>query len=200
MPGDIDGYILTGGRSQRMGESKARIAMGGRTFAQRVADALEPNVRRVFTVGERVLYPHIENISDSVSDGQSSLRGLVSALRHASTKWIIVAACDMPFVTDQMFAMLINGLDDANGAVIPLSEEARPQPLCALYRVEPCYEICNSALLNDELRLSRLLPLFNSKYLDHSVFRNLPGSERFFMNINTPEELQAAKSLVRDES
>ena len=50
---DIEGFILAGGASSRMGEDKSRLRLGGRTFVERIADALRTVTARVRLVSSR---------------------------------------------------------------------------------------------------------------------------------------------------
>src|ERR1700730_18428557 len=47
----IEGFILAGGASSRMGTDKARLVLGGQTFIERIASALSAIASRVTIVG-----------------------------------------------------------------------------------------------------------------------------------------------------
>lgn len=196
---DIDGYILTGGNSSRMGEAKGRLTLGGRTLVERVAAALSPRVRRVFTVGDADEYPGIENIPDAVSDGtRSSMAGLYSALAAAETEWIFVVACDMPFLSPELFEAIAACRAPHRGAVVPLGENDVPQPMCALYRVAACLSECERAIASGNLGLQGLLKRVDAFQIAFGELRHLDGSEHFFKNLNTPTEFANAARLVEN--
>lgn len=198
---EIDGFILTGGRSSRMGTDKSILRFGEVTIVEMIAKTLAPVTREVFTVGGAGAgrFTHFADLADDDSNGaprpKSSMAGLMSALHHARTKWIFVVACDMPFVTSGLFELMASRRDAVNGVVVPLSAEGVPQPMCALYQVDACIGECETAVANGELSIQRLLRRVNAFELPFDELRGLAGSELFFTNVNTPDEYLAARSI-----
>jgi len=47
----IEGFVLAGGQSRRMGQNKAELLLGGRTLIDRAAEALFPIANTVHAVG-----------------------------------------------------------------------------------------------------------------------------------------------------
>lgn len=196
---DIDGYILTGGNSSRMGEPKGLLELGGRNLVERVAAALSPQVRRVYTVGNSGRFRGIENIPDALNidgDSRSSLRGLASALQHAETEWIFVVACDMPFVSTELFGLIASKRKECFGAVVPLCRDGVRQPLCALYRVVACRDKCSAAISDGNLSLQNLLKRVDTFQIPFQDMEHLSRSAYFFRNLNTPQEFADAKTIV----
>ncbi len=198
---EIDGFILTGGMSSRMGTDKSILRFGEATIVEMIAKALAPVTREVFTVGGLGGggFKHFADLADNDSNGEprpkSSMAGLTSALHRAHTKWIFVVACDMPFVTTALFDLMASKCTDEFGAVVPISAEAVPQPMCALYNVAACIGECESAVRNGELSNQKLLKRVNAYDLPFEELCGFPGSELFFTNVNTPDEYLAARSI-----
>lgn len=199
---DIDAYILTGGRAIRMGTAKGSLVLGGDSLVGRVAAALLPVARSVFTVGGTEQFPGIEHISDrddimsENEDGKrSSLLGLSTALQHARTEWIFVVACDMPFVKPELFELIAKRRADGLDAVVPVAANGIPQPLCSLYRVSGCMAAAEHKLAAGQRSLQRLLENVSTRLIPFEDIRPLAGSQRFFDNLNTPEDLSMAREL-----
>jgi len=196
----IDGYILTGGAASRMGGDKALLTISGRTFVQQIAAGLSRVTRDVFVVGGKT--PGLTTVPDIPVDGgqtKSSMTGLYSALRHSRSEWVFVVACDMPFVTAELFEAIIELSDGAKCAVIPVSSDGVAQPLCGLYRVSACVEKAESALKNGQRSLQRLLDDVDAQRVGFEHFQGLAGSEHLFMNVNTPKEYALALRLADRE-
>lgn len=205
---DVDGFILAGGTSSRMGRPKHELMLGHRSLIER---ALSTMVRfapgRITVVGDdRVLDTvddrinviadiHIENAA-RVNARRAPIFGLFTALSVAHTDWIAVLAVDLPFVSGDLLSLLASKRSAQTDAVVPMQPDGRLQPLCAMYRREMCRDAVRVAIENDELRLHRLFGSVRVRRVEPSEFADLPGSENFFFNVNTPEDLEAAAGLI----
>jgi molybdopterin-guanine dinucleotide biosynthesis protein A len=191
---DIEAFILAGGASSRMGEDKSRLAIGGRTFVELVADALRPVAARVLLVSSRLgAEGHGLPVVPDIHTGLGALSGLHSALAHCRAAWACVVSCDLPFVTRELFARLASLRGSEADAVAPLQSDGREQPLCALYARAPCLPATEELIRTGELRPRRLLRRVRTRWVAFDALRDLEGSELFFDNINTPEDFEKAK-------
>ena len=199
----IEGFILVGGASSRMGADKARLRLDGRSFVERVASALSSVTERVSVVGARQeeeeeksrQFPFVPDVHAK----WGALGGLHAALCACRAPWAAVVACDLPFVTGELFARLA-ALRENFDAVVPVQPDARLQPLCALYAVEPCRKIAAELIASDERRPRALLRKVAARRVETSEMADLEGAPLFFMNVNTPEEYaQARKAVMSDE-
>jgi molybdenum cofactor guanylyltransferase len=105
-----------------------------------------------------------------------------------------VVACDLPFVTGELLARLASMRDETTDAVVPLQEDGRVQPLCALYRARVCLGQVEELIREDELRPRALLSRVRARRVAFGELRDLEGSTRFFLNVNTPEDYARALS------
>lgn len=198
----IDGYILTGGASSRMGRDKATILIDGLTMVDRIATNLRQAVRQVYTVGG-VQVAGLESVPDWKADAsgveqtvKSALTGLVTALRHARSEWIFVVACDMPFATIELFQLLATAAGQGKSAIVPTDIDGRLQPTCSLYRVEDCLAKAEAALAKERHSLRELLAEIEVQFVPFETLVGLSGSARLFINVNTPEDLAGAEQLM----
>jgi molybdopterin-guanine dinucleotide biosynthesis protein A len=135
----VEGYVLAGGLSSRMGRKKANIMLGDTTLAERAVVALSAITGNVAVVGNiEVNEPLVRVVPDepAKSDSRGAIVGLYSALRNAKTEWTAVLACDLPFVTSELvvrLARMAESLPDA-ACVVPVQPDGRTQPLCGIYR------------------------------------------------------------------
>lgn len=196
---EVDGFVLAGGASSRMGESKAHLKLGGKTFVERAAlslSAIKP--RRIFLVGNFTnenKAADIEILPDIFkSDSRASIIGLHTALFHAETEWIAVLACDLPFASGELLKRLSEFVQDEFEAIVPLQKDERAQPLCALYR-KTCLAKVEAALASNEWSLKKLLEKFETRFVRFDEIRDLPNAENFFFNVNTPEDFARAEQI-----
>ncbi len=192
---DVEGFILVGGASSRMGRDKSRLVLGKQTVVERITLALSQVVTNVRIVGSRM------NGFSSVADVHKHwgpLGGIHAALLAATTEWSLIVACDLPFVTHDLFDRLIQFCDESNEAVVPVQDDSRPQPLCALYR-RSCLTAAEVSIAKGEHSPRALLDKVATRYVEFSELSDLAGSEHFFLNVNTPENYELAVKLAQRE-
>lgn len=173
-----------------MGTDKSQLRIQNQTFTDRIAGALLHVTDSVTLVGSQQQNLRFQSVAD-VYPQWGALGGLHAALANCQREWALVVACDLPFVTAEVFKHLA-ALAMDHDAVVPLQADDRPQPLAALYRVEPCLERANELIQAGRRRPLDLLQLVNTRWVPFSEIRNLDQAERFFANINTPDDYEAA--------
>jgi molybdopterin-guanine dinucleotide biosynthesis protein A len=186
---EIEGFILAGGASSRMGEDKSRLELGGRTFVESAAETLRSLTTRVSVVSSRpTAESHGLPVVKDLRAGVGALGGLHAALSTCRAEWAAVVACDLPFVTGELLTRLASMRADSCDAVVPTQEDGRVQPLCALYRARVCLGQVEELIRTDELRPRLLLLRVRARRVEFDELRDLAGSARFFLNVNTPED------------
>jgi molybdopterin-guanine dinucleotide biosynthesis protein A len=182
----IQAFILAGGQSRRMGTDKSQLRIQDQTFTERITDTLLQVTDSVTVVGAgRDIYP-----------GWGALGGLHAALANSTREWAIVVACDLPFVTAELFQYLCS-LRANHDAVVSLQPDGRAQPLAALYRIDPCLRRATELIEAGRRRPLDLLELVNTRWVPFTELRNLDQAEKFFVNINTPDDYDAATMRER---
>jgi len=192
---DVQGFILVGGASRRMGRDKALLDFGGQPMLERIARELSAIAPVVSLVGARQIYPSFENVPD-VHQQWGALGGIHAALTAARTDWAALVACDLPFVTNKLFERLATFVNDTTDAVVPIQADGRPQPVCALYRAVTCLPEIERLVAAGEHTPRALLATVHTRYVDFPELRDLPGAENFFFNVNTQEDLQKAQAIL----
>ena len=194
---EIEGFILAGGASSRMGDDKAHLRLGERTLVERAAAALGGVAGRVSVVSSK---PDAAAFGLPVVPdlfvGRGAMGGLHAALAHGSAEWALILSCDLPFVTAALCARLISLRGPDADAVAPLQPDGRPQPLCALYARAACLPVVEELLRAGELRPRALLTRVRTRWVTFAEVADLDGSEDFFRNVNTPEDFNEACRIV----
>lgn len=181
----LEAFILAGGASSRMGTDKSQLLIENQTFVERIADILLTITDTVRLVGGR------ENsklpLVPDVYPQWGALGGLHAAVSACRREWAIVVACDLPFVTAELFDRLAS-LRANYDAVVPIQQDGRLQPLCAFYRAETCARWATRLIEAGQRRPLDLIESVNTRRVEFSEIANLAQSERFFVNINTPDD------------
>lgn len=183
-------FILAGGASSRMGTDKSQLLIGRQTFTEYIADTLRKVTDSVTVVGQSPGDSTLPSVPD-VYPQWGALGGLHAALTASHLDWAIIVACDLPFVTSELFLKLATMRLD-HDAVVPVQEDGRPQPLAALYRIDPCRQRATELIEAGRRRPLDLLGTVNTRWVAFDEIRNLDQAERFFVNINTPEDYDEA--------
>src|SRR5215207_1671960 len=182
----MEAFILAGGASRRMGTDKSQLLIDRQTFADRIAETLSRVADSVSLVGGQLESASLPRVPD-VYPQWGALGGLHAALAACKSEWAIVVACDLPFVTSELFSFLA-GMRLDHDAVVPIQQDGRPQPLAALYRVDPCLQRASELIEAGRRRPLDLLEVINTRWVQFDELTNLDQSERFFVNINTPSD------------
>jgi molybdopterin-guanine dinucleotide biosynthesis protein A len=105
-----------------------------------------------------------------------------------------VVACDLPFVTADLFERLAAFVAENDfDAVVPVQPDGRAQPLCAIYKCAACLPPIEEMLRGDDWSLRNFHERINTRFVEFERLRDLPDSDFFFLNVNTPEDYLAAQ-------
>ena len=198
---DVEGFILVGGQSSRMGSDKSQLVFGQQTGVERIAAALRPLTARVRLVGSHVQAEAggLENVPDT-HERWGALGGISAALGACQSEWAVVVACDLPLVSRDLFDRLCHLTQQSDpetlDAIVPIQADERPQPLCAVYRRETCSEAAKNLIAEGEHKPRALLAKVRTRWVEFRELADLPGSEHFFLNVNTSDDYERAKQAL----
>jgi len=185
--------ILAGGQSSRMGQDKSFVKLADKPLIAHV-------IERVQTLGLPIMI--IANqpeayqvfglpVFTDVLPNRSSLTGLYSALHHSPSNYTLCVACDMPFLNPNLLNYLIS-LCTNDDAVVPIFD-GHPQGLLAAYR-KTCLEPMRQQLEQNHLKIRDLYALLQTRWVDETSLRQYDRDLNSFVNVNTPEVLQAVNA------
>jgi molybdopterin-guanine dinucleotide biosynthesis protein A len=210
---NIEGFILAGGASRRMGRDKLKLRLQNKTFVELAANALDKITDGKISVVGNLPFDNLPvNLSADkiyelpviadvqVKNSPAALVGLHAALAQCDETWSAILACDLPFVTGDLFERLvIFAADNDYDAVVPVQPDGRAQPLCAVYKCAACLQPIGELLSGDNWSLRNFLARVNTRFVEFEQLSDLQGSEFFFLNINTPENYLAAQKIYSDQ-
>lgn len=184
--------VLAGGRSRRMGRDKALLPVDKTPLLQRVIDVAAPlSAHRLLitnTPASHALFswPHVADIYPD----KGPLGGLYTALSYAETDYLLLLACDLPYLNGAFLRFLCQQIDE-HQAVVPDSTDGL-QPLCALYS-RGILENVRLAIEQNRLGMRRLLAELNIRTLSAAESQPYDPDGRLFTNLNTPEDYQSTQ-------
>jgi molybdenum cofactor guanylyltransferase len=208
VPDSVVGVLLAGGKSSRMGGGdKCLRLLGGKPILARIIDRLKPQVSDIVinANGDPSRFAPFELpvIPDSIAGHQGPLAGV-----HAALEWVkvnrhgighvVTVATDTPFFPVDLANRLLSARDDESSFRIAQSE-AGLHPVIGLWPIELA-EALEDSLKRGERKVTAwtrdhgALPVF---FPPVDVGRQ---SIDPFFNINAPEDLAAAESLVSEHA
>ena len=202
---DTAGIVLAGGRSSRMGSSKAALAWHGSTLLRRVTGivgrVVSGPVVVVRAVGQQLpsLAAGVEVVDDEL-EGRGPLQGLAAGLAalEGRAEAAYVSSTDVPLVHPAFVHAVVAALDDEVDVALPVVH-GYPQPLSAAYRVA-LRPLVEELLAEDRLRPAFLFERCRVRRLDDAALladRRLAAADpelASVLNLNEPADVEAARA------
>ena len=196
----LDAIVLAGGRSHRMGRDKALLEFEGKCLLQRICEVARSCSRQVYVVtpwGDR--YAHLslpaqmvpEPVASEVPNGP--LSGFAVGLRSVHSEWVLLLACDLPYVNAGGLQGGLDRLPQLSPNVMALLRRGPKgwDPLCGFYR--------KGSLFSLERAIAKGTRSFQA-WLDTCVVAVWENADpRIFVNCNTPEDWKAAGDCLQSQ-
>jgi molybdenum cofactor guanylyltransferase len=187
----VNGYILAGGKSLRMGTDKAFLAFRGKTLIQHVIEKLSPAVDEMIVVSNNLSFLEMKTdvISDVIKD-KGPAGGIHAALQHCSSSKIVVVSCDMPFINAEAIEFIIK--NSSNTQITLPFHNNNLEPLFGVYSKD-CFLQWEKLVQQNVLKLSDIISHFSLQKLltdEHPVF-----TDAMFTNINTKDDFINAQKV-----
>ncbi|MDZ4733329.1 MAG: molybdenum cofactor guanylyltransferase [Nitrospirota bacterium] len=194
---EVTGVLLAGGNSRRMGEDKRYLVVGEQTLLERGLTVLRSLFQQVLVVIAQDSPPLDVNarvVRDLLPDC-GSLGGLHSGLTEATTPYIFVVACDMPFLDPAVIAQFTSRRATADIVMAKLA--GRLHPMHALYG-QRCLPVVEQMIGARRLKIQDMVSQASLRvhYVIEADLLSIDPSGRSFHNVNTPADLALARSLV----
>jgi len=182
---DVTGYVIAGGRSERLGQDKRRLTIGRTTLLQRACDLLnELLLKEPSVVGDNLGDFEIDG-SKIISDAAPNcgpLGGLVAALDNCTSDWSLVLAVDLPLMRFDDLSRLIDAREEQYD-LLTLCKNDLPEPLAAIYHKRTL------AYWRDRLQRGELGLIDGIRQLKWNAVTLSPDSKSL-VNLNNPDDLK----------
>lgn len=183
------GALLAGGRGRRIGGDKAVVRLAGRPLLHYPLAVLELVLEDVVVVVKRdtVLpsIPETVEIWVEPDEPRHPLAGIAHALRISGGRPVLACAADMPLVTPRVLRELLLADPGEAPAVVPRAA-GRIEPMCALY-LPPALRALTEFPAG--ARATDVVEGLNPAIVD-------VGDETAFFNVNAPEDVLLAHTLI----
>lgn len=181
----ITAFLLSGGKSTRMGTDKGMLPLNGKKLADHMIGLLDNLFSEINIIANDPAYSEFNRpvYKDLYSD-IGPLGGIYTGLTISKTPWNFFIACDMPFMTTDIISLMSDALDNNHDIVVSMNNN-RFEPLCAFYN-KTCMPVFKKQIEIENFSLQKTIPLLNYKTVE--VNNTLIETENPFLNLNTREE------------
>jgi molybdopterin-guanine dinucleotide biosynthesis protein A len=190
----VTAIILAGGKSRRLGRSKALEPIDGKRLIDRVVERLELQASEILIVTSRgqldlPISGGAEVLVDLYPD-KGPLGGIYTGLTSARFPHSLVVACDMPFLNVRLLGYMVKLSRDFD-AVVPKLGEGRLEPLHAIYS-KNCLGRIKPQLEGGKLEAYSFLDSMLVRYIGRAECQRFDPQLLSFFNINHQSDLDQA--------
>ncbi|MEK6599632.1 MAG: molybdenum cofactor guanylyltransferase [Deltaproteobacteria bacterium] len=184
----MNGIILAGGKSSRMGFNKAFIDIGGKSIIHKTVNLFKELFDEIIVVtNDPLWYEELNCLTvTDILKGAGSLGGIYTGLFHSSSEYNFVVACDMPFLNKEAISRIIK-FPEGWSATAPYIMD-RYHPLHAVYS-KKCIKPIEEMIKAKDLRITNLFQKIKVKRLEEKDWLSNEHVLSSLDNINTKEDL-----------
>lgn len=186
----IQGLVLAGGKSIRMGTDKGTLNFYGKNQRDVAIDLLEKNQLKTFLSVRKEQEIGVKNKITDKFVGLGPFGAICSAFQeNPDVAWLVIAT-DLPFVNNEVIQLLLKYRNPSKTATtIKGKGKQFPEPLITIWEPK------SYTLLLNYLAQGYSCP---RKVLINSDIESIEVDDNLIRNINTPEEFKAAHKEIND--
>jgi molybdopterin-guanine dinucleotide biosynthesis protein A len=193
--------ILAGGKSSRLGRSKALQVIEDKSLIQWVVDRLAIlSTEIIISTAQGEPIPcssavRIKTVAD-IYPSKGPLVGIYSGLIASYSSRAIVVGCDTPFLSVGLLEYMTQICSTFDVVIPRIKNEL--EPLCAVYS-KNCLDPIQGLLKQDERQIRKLFSMVKVKYVEEDEINRFDPKHLSFFNINTQDDLERARKLAAEQ-
>ena len=200
---NILGAILAGGQSRRMGKDKLFLELNNKKLIEYTIDKVKKYLKNVIIItnqkNEFFLKKNLITVEDCIKGQLGPLVGILTAMKWAKENlkecsWIATFPCDTPFFPETIIQKFIEKSKEKDSLLLCASSHGRKHNIFGLWSIE-LYEKLRDDLINNKIR--KVQDWIKKNKITNVEF-NFNEYDPFF-NINTLDDLEAAKKIIKNE-
>jgi molybdopterin-guanine dinucleotide biosynthesis protein A len=135
--------------------------------------------------------------------GEGPLGGIVTALEAAAKSreeaaWNLIVGCDMPFLTREWLAYLVERATASSSEVVVPKSSLGLEPLCACWRTDAAASL-RRAFEQGTRKITEAMKHLRMEILDDTHGKRFDSAGRLFWNMNTPADYEQARRILEAE-
>jgi len=195
---NILGVVLAGGKSQRFGEDKCQVKLGGKLLIDYILSEIIDEFKEVLLISNnKIKYNNSNKISlvEDTKRGLGPLGGILTAMKwikenNRSYKWISTFPSDTPFFKKKILNNFLEEIKDYEGKLFFINSNDTRHNIFGLWSID-LLDRLEKDLDNGE----RKVEMWANKIGVKSINMKFENKDPFF-NINTKEDLIKAEEYL----
>ena len=192
----LKGLVLAGGRSTRMGVSKAKINWYGKEQQYYLADLLNSCCEEVFISCRKeqvaAIDPNYKTLADKYKNA-GPFEAILNAFEYDPNGGWMIIACDMPLMDEQTLRYLLDQRDISKiTTAFESPVDILPEPLAAIWEPKS-YQILKLYHQKEHISLRKVL-------LSHQAKIIKAPDAGALINVNTPEDAKHISEILAKRS
>ena len=183
MNNEVEGVILAGGKSSRMGENKSLVLLDKKPLIAHVFSRMKKQVGKLSINSNEFLsiFPQSLQFADALPGQLGPLSGIFSGLVKANTDWVQFCPNDTPFFPTNLVDRLSSHIDKKNPKIILPTANDKLEPVFLLCPKNLASN-CEAFLCSGERKLETWIKSNNFQTVDFE-------EKDAFFNINSIADL-----------
>ena len=200
---NILGAILAGGKSKRMGKDKLFLELNNKMLIEHTIIKVEKYLKDIIIItnqkNEYFSKKNLKTVEDCIEGQLGPLVGILTAMKWAKENlkecsWIATFPCDTPFFPETIIKKFIEKSKKKDSLLLCASSHGRKHNIFGLWSLD-LYEKLKDDLINNKIRK---VQDWTEKHKITNVEFDFKEYDPFF-NINTLDDLETAKKIVKNE-
>ena len=196
---NILGTVLAGGKSQRFGEDKSQVTLANKLLIDHVLSEIIDQFKEILIVSNNSInFQSSEKITkiEDYKKGLGPLCGVLSAMKWIKTnkrdyQWIATFPVDTPFFKRQILKDFIKNINFNESDLFFIKSNNTRHNIFGLWSIKLLDKLEKD--LNDG---ERKVELWANNVGVKTINMEFPNNDPFF-NINTKEDLEKAKEILK---
>ena len=200
---NILGVILAGGKSERMGKDKLFLKLNNKVLIEYTIDKVKKYFKNFIIItkhkNEYFSKNNLITVEDCIEGQLGPLVGILTAMKWAKDNlkdcfWVATFPCDTPFFPEKIIKEFIEKSKKKDSVLLCASSHGRKHNIFGLWSLE-LYDKLMEDLTNNKIRK---VQDWTEKHKITNVEFKFEKYDPFF-NINTLDDLEVAKNIIKNE-
>ena len=198
---NILGVVLAGGKSQRFGEDKSQVKVGGKLLIDYILSEIKEEFNEILVVSNNSInFKHSDKILviEDIKKNLGPLGGVLTAMKwvkdnNKDYKWISTFPADTPFFKNSILQKFLHNIQPDESKLFFIKSNNTRHNIFGLWSID-----LMDKLEDDLNKGERKVEMWANSIGVKTINIEFQSKDPFF-NINTKEDLEKAKDRLKND-